>query len=876
MFQNRQEDRNYTGLTENEAARRLRAQGYNQMQEKKPKSPAAVFWEQLKDPLIYILVIAAGVSLALGEISDAVIIVVVVLVNATVGMIQEGKAEKALEALKQLTCPQAVVIRDGVQKMISAKELVEGDLVCLEAGAQVPADMRLIETSHMKVEESALTGESLPVEKDAARTSSKGEKYHMAFMSTYVTQGRGKGIVTATGMRTELGRIASLIDGAESEPTPLQKRMGELGKLLSILSIGLCVALFIIAVLQKRDIWEMLITAISLAVAAVPEGLPAVVTVTMALSVAKMVRVNTIVRKMPSVETLGAVTIVCSDKTGTLTKNCMTAEELYLDERNIPVSENRIQGMALSSSPQLQEFLQGMVLCNDAHIQKGNQVGDPTELALLQLAAGQGLDTEKLRRENPRIGEQPFDSQRKMMTTMHRSGISYTKGAPDEVLKRCTHILSGNTARPLTESHRRQLLEQVSRMSGEALRTLALAKGTDAREQNLTWIGMLGMLDPIRPEAAEAVNTFRRAGVSTVMITGDHVDTAYAVGKRLGIVERKEQCLTGHAMEQLSERELQSRLTHTRVFARVSPSQKVDIVRGFKANGEVVAMMGDGVNDAPSLKGADIGIAMGKGGTDVAKQAADIILTDDNFATVEKAIAEGRGIYENIRKTVIFLLSSNLGEMLTMFLAVIMGLASPLKSSHILWINLITDSLPALALSMDKNDSKRQMECPPRKPQESLFARGGLMCTCFYGAVITAIGLVAFLLVPFVVLQQNDLEITLPNIMKCLEQERLLAKSQTYAFTVLGMCQLFHAWGMRDTHRPALLTNPFSNQLMVFALVVGFALQFMVTEIPFFIQIFGTTHLSLQEWGLLTLLAAVPLLAHECIAFLFMQKTICH
>ena len=855
----RGEERN-RGLTEQEARRRLARDGYNQMQEKKPKSPLVTFVEQLKDPLIYILVVAAVISTMLGEISDAVIIVVVVLVNATVGMIQEGRAEKALEALKQLTIPQAVVIRDGIQKLIPAKELVEGDLVCLEAGAQVPADLQLIESSHMKVEEAALTGESLPVEKDATRSSHKGEHYNKAFMSTYVTQGRGMGIVTATGMRTELGRIAALIEDAGQEATPLQKRMGELGRLLSILSIGLCVGLFFIAVLQHRDVPEMLITAISLAVAVVPEGLPAVVTVTMALSVAKMVKVNTIVRRMPSVETLGAVTVVCSDKTGTLTQNCMTVERVCLEDDSL-----------------MQEFLKGMVLCNDAHIQKDNRVGDPTELALLQLALDHDMDGELLRRQNARTGELPFDSGRKMMTTMHASGVSYTKGAPDEVLKCCTRIQGRGGVVPLTESKRTQLLQQVSAMSGEALRTLALAKGDGrSREQNLIWLGMLGMMDPIRPEAAEAVKSFRRAGVSTVMITGDHVDTAYAVGKKLGIVERKEQCLTGRAMGELTKEELEKQLAHTRVFARVTPSQKVEIVKGLKANGEVVAMMGDGVNDAPSLKNADIGIAMGKCGTDVAKQAADIILTDDNFATVEKAIAEGRGIYENIRKTVIFLLSSNLGEMLTMFVAVLMGLASPLKSGHILWINLITDSLPALALSMDKNDPKRQMECMPRRPGESLFARGGLLCTCFYGALITIIGLVAFLLIPLVILQYNELPFSIENIQNCLAQERILARSQTYAFTVLGMCQLFHAVGMRDTHRPALGSHFMSNPLMVVSVVLGFAMQVLVTEIPFFIEVFGTSHLSLQEWGLLTLLAAVPLLAHECIALLFMQKTICH
>ena len=872
------EKENYGGLTAQEAAKRLQREGYNRMREKPPHSPIKVFMKQLADPLIYILAVAAAVSMVMGEISDAVIILVVVLVNATVGMVQEGKAEKALEALKQMTSPQAVVVRDGRQQVIPAAELVTGDLVCLEAGDRVPADLRLIETVHMKVEESALTGESLPVEKNAWGSGQVGEKEHLAFMSTYVTGGRGKGIVKATGMHTELGKIASLIEESGGEQTPLQKRMGELGTLLSILSVGLCVALFIIAVMQKRDVWEMLLTAISLAVAAVPEGLPAVVTVTMALSVAKMVKVNTIIRRLPSVETLGAVTVVCSDKTGTLTENRMTVvraltmdDEWMKEQGPVKGTENRIRSVAGK------ELLRGMILCNDARLEGESHIGDPTELALLQFGADCGEEPSGVRRQYIREGEYPFDSDCKMMTTFHGHGYAYTKGAPDEVLKRCNTIMDEQGKElPLTQQCRNRILQQTESLSGEALRTLALARKRvspgevgaalserSTHERNLTWIGMVGMEDPVRREAAEAVSVFKQAGVHTVMITGDHVETAYAVGKKLGIVENREQCMTGKEMEKAEPGALHRRMGFTRVFARVTPSQKVDIVKGLKAHGEIVAMMGDGVNDAPSLKAADIGIAMGKGGTDVAKQASDMILTDDNFATVEKAIAEGRGIYENIRKTVIFLLSSNLGEVLTMFTAVVLGLASPLKSAHILWINLITDSLPALALSMDKSEGEDRMQCPPRRPEESLFARGGLMCTCFYGALITVIGLVAFVFLPVKILRDMGLQITPDNINWCLGNEDILQRARTYAFTVLGMCQLFHAWGMRDTGRSIFRNSLLSNKLMIFAMVAGFGMQFLVTEIPFFVRVFGTAPLSAGEWGMLTVLAAFPLLAHE-------------
>lgn len=869
------------GLTEKEAAARLARDGRNEMKGERKKTVFESFFEQLNDPLIYVLIVAAVVSVLLHEISDAVIIAVVVCMNAVVGMLQEGKARKALESLKKLTSPKAVVLREGKRKEIPAAELVRGDIVCLEAGCQIPADLRLLTTANLKVEESALTGESLPVEKDAAFVGRRGEhlplgdRHNMAYMSTIVTYGRGEGIVTAVGMETELGQIAEMITKAKEEMTPLQKRLGELGKILSMLSLLLCAALFGLAVLQRRNVGEMLITAISLAVAAVPEGLPAVVTICLALSVTKMVKVNTIVRRLPSVETLGAVSVVCSDKTGTLTQNRMTVERVAMGGKCVDAWE-----VSPDSCP---EFFQGMVLCNDASLEPESGMGDPTELALLDMAYKAGLSKEAMERRMPRIGELAFDSDRKMMTTLHRvsasSGgelraagyepyrnISFTKGAPDEVWKRCTEIWTPRGIVRMGEQHIRQLQAAVREMSEEALRTLAIAmrrNAKEAREEGLVLLGLVGMRDPARPEAAGAVADFKEAGVTTVMITGDHVDTAFAIGRQLGIVENREQCMTGEELSRLSENELVGRLQNTRVFARVSPAQKVRIVDGFQKRGEIVAMTGDGVNDAPSLKEADIGIAMGMNGTDVARQAADMILTDDNFATIRRAIEEGRGVYENIRKSVIFLLSSNLGEIITMFVAVLCGLASPLKSSHILWINLITDSLPALALGVDKNDGKSLMRQQPRKAQESLFARGGFACTCFYGALIAAISLTAFLMPACALLKANGQALTPEGISRLLGNPMVLSKAQTYAFTVLGISQLFHAIGMRDTERSVFGMNHLENKLMIAACLLGFCLQFAVTEIPFLIRAFGTSHLSGSEWLRLSLLAAVPLFAHE-------------
>lgn len=948
------------GLSVQEAARRLSQNGTNQLKEPKKKSIIAAFFEQLSDPLIYVLLAAAAVSVFLNEISDAVIILIVVLMNAVVGMIQEGKAARALESLKKLTTPHAYVMRGGSKMEVSAASLVVGDVVCLEPGCQVSADLRLLTAVNLKIEESALTGESVAQEKDAdflpksivssesrlrrATASCEehsgslplGDRKNMAYMTTIVTGGRGTGMVTAVGMDTEIGKIAALINETPTELTPLQRRLGELGKWLSFLSLGLCMLLFAIAVIQKRDILQMLITAISLAVAAVPEGLPAVVTICLALSVTRMVKVHTIVRRLPSVETLGAVSVVCSDKTGTLTQNKMTVTRFFSGDdvretghssaeyrdmnRGIgrSVAEYRDMSREISglSPDRNSELLKGFVLCNDGILTAGTRIGDPTELALLELAAGFDICREELERSFPRYKEIAFDSERKMMSTYHRGSreaVTYTKGAPDMVIKKCTSILISGKTIPMSSRYRRLVEMAQADMAAGALRTLALARregGSGPVEEQLTFIGMVGMQDPPRPEAAEAVAKFRTAGVSTVMITGDHVDTAFAIASQLGIVKSRAACMTGEELAGISREALNRRLDTVRVFARVSPEHKVRIVKSFKEKGKVVAMTGDGINDAPSLKAADVGIAMGMSGTDVAKQASHIILTDDNFATIEKAMEEGRGVYENIRKSVIFLLSSNLGEIMTMFTAVLLGLASPLQSSHILWINLITDSLPALALGVDKNDGNAMMHRPPRKATESLFAGGGLACTCFYGILIAAISLTAFLMVPLEALreagisgvlhdgtlsgiklsgvlhdgmlsgikmsgrlseifQSGGLRMLTQQLSDMLGRPEILMRAQTYAFTVLGMSQLFHAVGMRNIRRSVFFVNHLENKLMIVACIFGFLLQLAVTKLPFLIAAFGTVHLDAAEWMRLVFLASFPMIAHELMAIMY-------
>lgn len=836
-----------------------KVRGKNVLEDETKESVIGKLLGQLNDPLIFILFVAAAISLLLREYGDMIIILAVVAVNAIVGVIQEGRAERALEALKEMTSPHAYIREGGSIREIPAADLLPGDVVILETGCQVPADLRLTTAVNLKIEEAALTGESVPVSKNIADKND-------AYMSTNVTYGRGEGVVTAIGMDTEIGKIARMIQNVRTEMTPLQKRLADLGKVLSTVSIFLCVLLFFIAVLQKRDIGEMLITAISLAVAAVPEGLPAIVTMVLALSVSRMVKVNTIVKRLPSVETLGCVSVVCSDKTGTLTQNRMTVTRCYVDGRMRDVLE--------LDALQNRSFLYGFTLCNDASLAEGKRRGDPTELALLDMAARYAISREEVELRLPRVEEIAFDSERKMMSTLHREhgkGSSYTKGSPDEILDRCKYIQIDREKKPMNPSYKKEVQKALGELTGKGLRVLALGMRENAiglEENGLTFLGLVGMVDPVRPEVIPAVAEFAEAGVKTIMITGDRMDTAFAIAREIGIARDISECISGEELEHMTDGELEQKMGNTRVFAHVSPEHKVRIVAACRKNGNITAMTGDGVNDAPSLKSADVGIAMGMAGTDVAKNAADIVLTDDNFATIVKAIAQGRSIYENIRKSVLFLLSSNFGEIITMLAAVAMGLAAPLKSSHILWINLITDSLPALALGIDEEENKSYMDRLPRKKDESLFAGGGWSCTVFYGVLIAVISMVAFLQIPVGMLLQQGVSVTLNGVKELLAVPELLNRCQTYAFTVLGMAQLFHAVGMRDVETSLFRMNHLENRLMILAFVVGIGLQMAVTEVPYLVTLFGTSRLTMMEWVKLLVLASMPLLAHELLVLL--------
>lgn len=871
------------GLGRREAMERKAKYGANRLKDQEKKSVGQMILEQLNDPLILILVLAMAISMMLREFGDAVIIVTVVVLNAAIGIIQEGKAGRAVEALKQISSPQAVILRDGARVKVPAQDLVQGDIVLLEAGNMIPADLRLIETIGVCIEESTLTGESEPVEKDAdyiADSAGDNTSMNMAYMSTYMTKGRGRGVVVATGMDTRIGHIADMLHNNREKLTPLQVKLGELGKVLSFLAVGICVFLFVVAVLQKRDVGEMLLTSVSLAVAAVPEGLPAIVTIVLALSVSRMVRAKTIVRKLSSVETLGAVEVVCSDKTGTLTQNKMTVTECYLEGKLIKREQFRdffasmlsgsiaAAGYGQTIQKQTAHFMRGCILCNDGILNGEERTGDPTELALLFMAAECGMDIDGFRAVYPRVAEKGFDSERKMMTTVHRMDgelVSYTKGAAERIVENCDRIYRKGQICVMSQSDKDDVGRVQKQLMGEGRRVMALAMDLDGsiQEKDMIFLGLFSMQDPVRPEAVQAVADFEKAGVATVMITGDHPDTAYCIAQELGIADSPKQCVTGKELDYMKDNHFLQRLKELKVFARVTPEHKVRIVEGYRTLGKTVAMTGDGVNDAPSLQAADIGIAMGLNGTDVARGAADFVLMDDNFATIHLAIKEGRGIYENIRKSVLFLLSSNLGEIMTMLLTIVAGLPSPLKASFILWINLITDSLPALALGVDDNDGESLMRERPRRKEDSMFAKGGLLCVICYGLVIGGVSLAAFLKVPYDRIVAENLPVSLHNVIEGLRISSVLAKAQTHAFTVLGISQLFHAIGMRDVNRSVFKMNHKNNPYMIGAFIIGIILQAAVTEIEPLIRLFGTVRLDLMEWMQLLALSATPLIVHE-------------
>ncbi|EGT0684583.1 calcium-transporting P-type ATPase, PMR1-type [Clostridium perfringens] len=841
------------GLSSTEALRRLEKYGKNKLETKKKKTLFKQFLSQLKDVMIYILIIAAIISAFLGEISDALIILLVIIINAVIGVIQESKAEKALDALKELSTPKALVKRDGSLKKILSEDIVPGDIVIIDAGRYIPGDLRLIDTANLKIEESAFTGESVPSEKDASFLPDKeipiGDQNNMAFMSTLATYGRGVGVVVGTGMNTEIGKIAKMIEQEENDETPLQKKLSELGKILGFLAVGICILIFIISFFQGRDLLEMFLTSISLAVAAIPEGLPAIVAIVLALGVQRMVKKNAIIRKLPAVETLGSVSIICSDKTGTLTQNKMTVTTVYTNDSYIKESEFNL------NDNESKLLVDCMVLCNDATYSEKSQTGDPTEIALLESPFKLNILKEKLEKEFKRIDEIPFDSDRKLMTTVNlvddKKARVFTKGALDSILSICNKISVNGKLLDFSKEYKAKVLENSNIMSDKALRVLAFAYKDiskenivlDSLEKDLVFIGMVGMIDPPRLEVKDSIKLCKSAGITPVMITGDHKNTAFAIANELGIAEDISQAITGHEIDKFKEEEFNEKIINYRVFARVSPEHKVKIVKAFKSHGNIVSMTGDGVNDAPSLKAADIGVAMGITGTDVSKGASDMILTDDNFSTIVSAVEEGRKIYLNIKKSIVFLLSCNLGEILTLFTAILLNWNSPLQPIHILWVNLITDSFPALALGVDKT-KEDVMNNPPRNPKESIFIKSDKIQLIINGVLIGVITLFAFKL-----------------------GERLYADSlihaQTMAFVVLSVSQLFLSLSLRSNIKSAFSLGIFSNKYLVYSILLGIFLQVIIISISFIANIFKVTPLLLYDWIVVILVSLIPFAINE-------------
>lgn len=834
------------GLSEEEAQKRFERYGPNNLKEKKKESIFVKFIKQFNDFMIITLIIAAIISAVVSKLNgeadyiDSIIIVAIVIFNAIMGLVQEQKAEKSLEALKKMSAPNAKVRRNGRVQEIDATMVVPGDIVILEAGNYVPADCRLINSYNLKIEESALTGETIPSLKDSSKilkeNTAMGDLCNMVFATTIVVNGHGEAIVVETGMNTRVGKIAGMIIEDESPETPIQKKLAEVGKILAIACIIICVLIFVIGIFKKIPIIEMFMTSVGLAVAAIPEGLPAIVTIMLSIGVTKMAKKNSIIRKLPAVETLGSSSVICSDKTGTLTQNKMTVTEV----RNC---------FGRANSNERKFIFELGTMCTDTTEERINGklgfVGEATEVAISNAAMEEGVSKSFLYDEMKRINDIPFDSKRKMMTTIHKYGNGYriiTKGAPDVLLKRCSNCYSGGQIVPIF-SKKDDINEQNNQMAEKALRVIAVAYKDVEKlpemqdvEKDLIFCGLIGMIDPPREGVKEAVRTCRRAGIKTVMITGDHLQTAKAIAKELGILKRGDLAIDGETLEKMSQHELEQNIMDYSVFARVSPEHKVRIVKAFQSTGAVVAMTGDGVNDAPALKNADIGIAMGKGGTDVAKNAADMILLDDNFVTIVEAVKQGRNIYDNIKKAIHFLISTNIGEIVTIFFGLVLGIKSPLLAIQLLWINLVTDSLPAIALGLEKEE-KNIMSRLPRNPKKNLFADGLWWKIMIEGAMLGIFTLLAF---------------SIGNRLYSVEVGR------TMAFLTLGILELVHSFNIKS-EESIFKIGVFENKYLIGALVLGVILQVIVVVVSPLAQIFSLVPLTGIQWLYTVLIAIAPI-----------------
>lgn len=838
------------GLSSREAEKRLGRDGENLLRGKKKKSLAAEFFGQFKDFTVIVLLIASGVSFATsfleerGDFADPIMILIIVILNAAVGVIQQRRAEHSLEALKNMSAPTATVIRDGKETIIPASKLVRGDIIEVRAGDLVPADARLITSHSLFAQESALTGESVPCEKDARAAVKKGSEQaeinNMIFSSTVITAGHARAVVTETGMDTAVGKIAHLLNTEDEPTTPLQIKLAKIGKALGIGALSVCALIFMLSILRGMGVLSAFMLSVSLAVAAIPEGLPAVVTVVLSLGVQRMAKSNAVIRRLPAVETLGAATYICSDKTGTLTQNKMTVTAACSAADEIPLTGDAAKKL----------FALAALCCDAKHTGKGEVSGEPTEAAIVAAAERSGTDTEKLRRKMPRTDEVPFSSERKMMSVAIKDGdkaITVAKGAPDVLIKHCTDIILNGRKSPMTSALREKILRLNSSLADRALRVIAVAAGDTKNgkpdETGLAFCGLIGMEDPPRKEVYEAVKTCRRAGITPVMITGDHAGTACATAKKLGILSRSGECLTGAQIDKMGENEFAQAVRTCRVYARVTPEHKVRIVKALRAHGEIVAMTGDGVNDAPALKAADIGCAMGKGGTQVAQNAADMILTDDNFATIVKAVAGGRGIYDNIRRAIHYLLGCNIGEILCVFAATLFGMPAPLLPIQLLFINLVTDSLPALALGAEMPDS-RVMQRPPRDSAKSFFADRTGLDIVLEGMLIGALSLFAFV-------AGNSL---FKN--SCVELGR------TMAFAAQSLCEIAHSFNMRS-RRSVFSIGIFSNRKLTVCAALCAALQLTVMTVPPLAALFNVSALTPVEWLTVAALTISPIAFSE-------------